>query len=463
MRSGSFTRREFLRLAGAGAGAAALGALLPEHGEAQAGAKPNIVLILADDLGYGSLGCYGFKDAATPNIDSIASDGVRCAAGYVTCPVCSPTRAGLMTGRYQQRFGHEDNPGPPPVAAANFGLPETEKTLGDYLKSAGYVTGCIGKWHLGHRAACHPMKRGFGEFFGFLTGAHSYVDTLAGTDNPLYRGTAELAKEEYLTDALAREAVSFIDRRKHGPFFLYLPFNAVHDPLQAPERYKDSFPRIAFPRRRSYAGMLRAMDDAVGKVLAKLRSEGLDEKTLVFFLGDNGGYRLPGESLNTPLRGFKGETFEGGVRVPFMARWKGKLPAGKVYGKPVLSLDVTATALAAAGADIAPSIEGVNILPHLSGQRDSAPRSDVYWRFVERSGARVGDWKLVNSGGGAPMLFNLAEDPAETNDLSKDRPEKLKELQEAYRHWDERNVAPRWLDWRRAKKPAAGAGDSAEK
>lgn len=442
-------RRDFLKLAGVGTAGAVLGGALPRGTVGQNTRKTNIVLILADDLGYGSVGCYGFRDAATPHIDSIASDGVRCTSAYVTCPICSPTRAGMITGRYQQRFGHEDNPGPPPVASANFGLPEGQKTLGDYLKAEGYATAVIGKWHLGHRDGCHPLRRGFDEFYGFLTGAHSYVETLAGTDNPLYRGTTELTREEYLTDALGREAVDFIGRNSDRPFFLYLPFNAVHAPLEAPERYRDSFDNLEFPKRRQFAGMLKAMDDAVGRVLAKLKAEGLDKNTLVFFLGDNGGFRLPGDSLNTPLRGFKGDIFEGGVRVPFMVRWDGVIPAGQTYDRTVLSLDIAATCMAAAGAKPASVMEGVDLTPHLAGRNNSSPHYSVFWRLVEKSGARVGDWKLVQNGDGVERLFNLAEDPAEENDLASARPDRLKEVREVYRRWDAGNTKPLWLDGRR--------------
>ena len=441
------SRREFLKLAGAGAAMALPGAELFAADEK----KPNVIVILSDDHGYGSIGCQGFKEVSTPNMDSIAKNGVRCTDGYVTCPVCSPTRAGLMTGRYQQRFGHEDNPGPPTVCAANFGLPESEKTMGDYMKAQGYVTGVIGKWHLGHRPECHPQKRGFDEFFGFLTGAHSYTKAGVGTLEPIYRGTKEVDEKEYLTDAFAREAVSFIECHKEKPFFLYIPFNAVHVPFEMPERYKDSYSEITFPNRRIYAGMLKALDDAVGRILAAVRNAGAEENTLIFFLGDNGGYRLGGESLNTPLNGFKGDTFEGGVRVPFMVQWKGKLPAGKVYDKPVVSLDILPTAVALAGGKVAANVEGVNLLPYLKGDESKSLHDRLFWRWCQKSGARVGDWKLVRNGDGTEKLFNLADDISEKNDLASTNPEKLKELQAAYQEWDSKNIPPKWIDGRKPK------------
>ena len=447
MSDNGLSRRQFLRLAGVGA---AMALPLPRLFAADE-RKPNVIVILSDDHGYGSIGCQGGKEIPTPNIDTIARNGIRCTNGYVSCPICSPTRAGLMTGRYQQRFGHEDNPGPPAVAAPNFGLPEGEKTMGDYMKAQGYVTGVIGKWHLGHRPECHPQKRGFDELFGFLTGAHSYTKSGIGTLEPILRGTEQVDEKEYLTDAFAREAVSFIDRHKEKPFFLYLAFNAVHHPLEVPARYKDSFTQFKIPQKQKYAGMLTAMDDAVGSVMSKVRDAGLENDTLIFFLGDNGGYRLPGLAPNVPLNGFKGDTYEGGIRVPFLVQWKGKLPAGKVYDKPVISLDILPTAVALAGGKVASNVEGVNLLPHLKGEKSKSPHDKLFWRLCEKSGARVGDWKLVRNGDGTEKLFNLADDIGEKNDLASVKPEKLKELQTAYEEWDSKNIPPKWLDGRKPK------------
>ncbi len=443
------TRRRFLKLAGMSAAAMAM----PGGGAPAAERrKPNIIVILSDDHGYGAVGCQGFKLVPTPSMDAIARNGIRFTNGYVSCPICSPTRAGLLTGRYQQRFGHEDNPGPIPIASPNFGLPLSEKTMADYLKAEGYVTGMIGKSHLGHRPEFHPLKRGFDEFFGFLHGAHSYVDPGLNTVDPILRGTEKVDEKEYLTDALAREAVSFIERHKEKPFFLYLPFNAVHDPLEAPERYKDSFPGVEGPRAKIWAGQLKALDDGVGRVLAKVREAGLESDTLIFFLGDNGGYPLGNIAPNAPLTGNKGDTYEGGIRVPFMVQWKGKLPAGKVYDKPVISLDILPTAVRVAGGKVAANIEGVNLMPFLTGRSKGAPHDRLFWRVCERSGARVGDWKLVRNGDGTEKLFNLAEGIAERRDLAASHPDKLKELQDAYKEWDSKNVPPKWLDARRKTK-----------
>jgi arylsulfatase A-like enzyme len=254
---------------------------LPVLAEAIAGRRlqGSWILIIADDLGCADLGAYGGKEIPTPNIDSLAAGGVRLTSGYVSCPVCSPTRAGLMTGRYPQRFGHEFNPGPANVAEDKFGLSLKEPTIAERLKPLGYATGMVGKWHLGYKAEHHPMKRGFDTYFGFLGGAHSYVNP-GGT---ILRGTEPVDEKEYLTDAFAREAAAWIDGAKDRPFFLYLAFNAVHGPMDASEKRLGKFASIADPKRRTYATMLSALDDGVGRVLEKLREHKLEERTLVFF------------------------------------------------------------------------------------------------------------------------------------------------------------------------------------
>ncbi len=444
------TRRDFLKAAGAVTAAT----MLPQALHAAEDRKPNVIVILSDDHGYAQIGLQGKPDAPTPNIDSIGKNGIRFTNGYVTCPVCSPTRAGLMTGRYQQRFGHEDNPGPPPVWAPGFGLPLSEKTIADYMKEQGYATGMVGKWHLGHKPEYHPQKRGFDEFFGFLTGAHSYIKSGIGTAEPILRGTKEVDEKEYLTDAFGREAVAFINRHKSEPFFLYLAFNAVHGPMQGPERYKKDYPQFPHVPRQNYAGMLKAMDDNVGKVLNAVRAAGLEKDTLIIFLSDNGGHRVGAMEPNMPFRGFKSDVYEGGVRVPFLMQWKGKLAEGKVYEKIVSSLDILPTAVTVAGGKPAPNIEGVNLLPYVTGKNTSSPHDRLFWRWIDRYGARVGDWKLVNNGDGKEKLYNLADDIGERKDLAAAKPDKLKELQAAYKEWDSRNVAPKWLDGRR---PEAGA------
>lgn len=415
--------------------------------------KPNIVILLADDMGYADLGFQGCKDIPTPHIDSLAKNGVRCTNGYVSGPYCSPTRAGLLTGRYQQRFGHEFNPG---GRAENFGLPLSETTIADRLRAAGYVTGLVGKWHLGDAAKFHPPKRGFVEYFGFLGGAHPYTP---GRGAPILRGEQEVGEKEYLTDAFGREAAAFIDRNKDKPFFLYLAFNAVHTPMQATDDRLKKFESIADKTRRTYAAMLSAMDDAVGKVLDRLRAAGVEDNTLIFFFSDNGGPTMPGTTINgsrnAPLRGSKRTTLEGGIRVPFVVQWKDKLPAGTVYDRPVIQLDVQPTALAAAGVGAKPEwkLDGVNLLPYLDGANKATPHETLYWRLGEQMAIRHGDWKLVRYDPAADgkkgaatsaKLYNLAQDIGESTDLAEKNPDKAAELKAVWDKWSTAMARPLW-------------------
>jgi arylsulfatase A-like enzyme len=423
--------------------------------------KPNILVIVGDDMGYGDVGVHGCRDIPTPSIDSIARNGVRAASGYVSGPYCSPTRAGLMTGRYQQRFGHEFNPGPAQTSDAKFGLSLDETTMAEHLRRAGYATGMVGKWHLGYTPQFHPMKRGFGEYFGFLGGAHSYIDARADRSNSILRGTEPVDEPEYLTDAFRREALQFIERHNKEPWFLYWTFNAVHMPLQAVQKYLDRFPGIADERRRTYAAMMVAMDDAIGAALDRLRKLGLEERTLIFFISDNGGPPVNASS-NGPLRGHKAQTWEGGIRVPFLVQWKDQIPAGKVYDAPVIQLDILPTALAAAGVAVRPEwkLDGVNLLPYLKGEKKGAPHEMLLWRFGQQMAIRMGDWKLVkapDTGPAAPLrrragattsgaqLFNLTRDIGETTNLAEKEPAIAGRLEAAWKKWNADLQEPRWL------------------
>jgi arylsulfatase A-like enzyme len=413
--------------------------------------KPNIVFIVGDDMGYADVGFHGCKDIPTPHLDALAKSGVRCTNGYVSGPYCSPTRAGLLTGRYQQRFGHEFNPG----AGADIGLPVKEATLADRLKAAGYATGLVGKWHLGSAAKFQPQQRGFQEFFGFLGGAHSYFFEMKGAG--ILRGNEPANEKEYLTDALGREAVAFIDKHQKEPFFLYLAFNAVHTPLHASDKYLQRFSKIEDKNRRIYAAMMSAMDDAIGTVTAKLRAAGLEDNTLICFISDNGGPTMMGTTINgsnnAPLRGSKRQTLEGGIRVPFLVSWKGKLPADKVYEQPVIQLDLHASALAAAGVAVSPEwkLDGVNLLPYLDGKNAQPPHAALYWRFGNMMAIRQGDWKLVQHDNTGRHLYHLAKDIGEKDDLLTKEPEKVKELEATWKKWDAELVKPLW-----------GAGSKAE-
>ena len=423
--------------------------------------KPNIVVILADDMGFADVGFQGCRDIPTPNLDKLAASGVRCTTGYVSGPYCSPTRAGLLTGRYQQRFGHEFNPAGEGRGDSKIGLPLSQMTIADRLRAGGYATGLVGKWHLGGAPEFRPPRRGFDEFFGFLGGAHGYF---LPEGAPIYRGTEEVAEREYLTDALAREAVAFVNRHKTEPFFLYLAFNAVHTPMHATDERLRRFASIADPRRRTYAAMLVAMDEAVGRVRDSLSAAELADDTLVFFLSDNGGPTMVGTtqngSINSPLRGSKRTTLEGGVHVPFVVSWPGHLPAGKVYDKPVIQLDVLPTALAAAGVTVAipaeQALDGVDLLPFLAGSNQAAPHDVLYWRMGEQMAVRRGDWKLVrydraadgaagrNPGVTDARLYNLAEDIGESHDLAAQKPDVASELQGLWQTWSSQLAEPLW-------------------
>lgn len=453
------TRREFLRtvsLSAASAGALLVRPNSTALGRTRRGKKrrPNIVVIISDDMGYRDLGCYGCKDIKTPGIDSIARNGIRLTNGYVSCPVCSPTRAGLATGRYQQRFGHEYNTGPPPGGLReNVGLPLSEMTIAEVLKSAGYVTGAVGKWHLGMAPRFHPFKRGYDEFFGFLHGGHSYVEPGLETFNPILRGTEPVDEKDYLTDAFTREAVAFIERHRSERFFLYLAYNAVHTPMQGPERHNDSFEYITSPKRRVYAGMLTAMDEGIGKVLAKLRELGLEKDTLLFFVNDNGGPTLANGSDNGPLRGTKGTMFEGGIRVPFVIQWPGRLEAGAVYEQPAIALDILPTAAAAAGAELPKDrqIDGVNLLPYLSGRKKTRPHDMLFWRSGQNHAMRKDDLKLVKMGS-ETALFDLASDIGESRDLSSERPDFLRGMKGEFEKWNSQMVEPVWTRQQRKRR-----------
>jgi arylsulfatase A-like enzyme len=429
-------------------------------GALAAARKPNLVLILADDMGYGDIGCYGSKDVPTPHLDALAQGGVRFTDGYVSCAVCSPSRAALLTGRYQQRFGHEFNSGPMErEAEVGFGLPVGEKILPDLLRSAGYRSIAIGKWHLGVRPGFHPLERGFDEFFGFLTGGNAFVTPrtagrrvvasdgdqgrLAERADPIRRGREPVAEDRYLTDAFADEAVRFIERNRARPFFVYLAPNAIHTPLHALEKYVDRVAGIADEKHRMLAAMTVALDDAVGLVAGKLRELGLERDTLFVFLSDNGCPVSTGAGTNAPLNGEKVTYFEGGIRVPWIMRWPGRIPAGKVYREPVVSRDLMPTFLAAAGVKTPAAVDGVDLLPFLRGGK-GRPHEALFWRAGKARAVRKGKWKLVEFGEEFTGLYDLSLDVGETRDLSGERPEVLRELREAWAGWSRQMSPPAW-------------------
>ncbi len=433
-----------------------LGATMPNSGAAES--RPNILVIVADDLGYADVGFQGSKDIPTPNLDQLAARSLRCTNGYVTHPFCSPTRAGLLTGRYQQRFGHENNPAWLP-ASTSAGLPLTQTTLPQVLKTVGYKTGAVGKWHLGAHPQFHPNRRGFDDYFGMLGGGHIYLPGAKGGEEyniPMDRNGQSEPLTGYLTDKLGEEGGAFIQRHKGEPWFLYLAFNAPHTPLQTKPEYLERVKAITDETRRNYAALVVGLDDAVGATLKTLRESGQEDNTLVWFFSDNGGPVSVTHSDNAPLRGQKGQVFEGGTRVPFLVSWPARLPKGRDYSEPVSSLDVFATAVALTGAKVPAEhhLEGVNIFPWLTGEKSGAPRERLFWRTGGgvSYAVREGSWKLVREAGGAKQLFNLADDIGEKTDLAAREAATVTRLQAAYETWNKDNIAP-IFESPRANKP----------
>lgn len=403
--------------------------------------KPNVLILYLDDMGWAQPGCYGGKLAPTPNMDSIARNGVRFTDGYVAACICSPSRVGLLTGRYQARTGHDanSNEGKNPETK-NLLLSET--TIAQRLKPLGYATGIFGKWHVGATSAEFlPANRGFDESFG-TTGN-------LGDKMGFYKGKEFIpdpAGAPVTSPIYAREANAFMERHRAEPWFLYVPFNAVHSPVVSSPEIKARFAQLP-KREQEYAALISEADDAVGAILAKLRELKLEENTLVFLVSDNGG-ASPLAEMNG-LRGRKWLLWEGGIRVTWLAQWKGRIPAGRVLDTPVIQLDILPTALAAADGTPQPEwkLDGTNLLPLLEGKSDKLDRDALYWRFGVQYAVRQGDWKLVKAGLSQPVqLFNLKEDRNEKNDLAAAQPEKAKSLQALWDAWNAHNLPPRWED-----------------
>jgi arylsulfatase A-like enzyme len=446
--------------------------------------RPNIVLILADDLGIGDVSAYNRDHIPTPNIDRLGVSGIRFADAHVSAAVCMPSRAGLITGRQGTRHGSEFNAGP--------GLDPKERTIADFLKAAGYRTGVIGKWHLGSSPDRLPQRRGFDEFYGLLGGASSFIDptlpeAVNGYNSPvpnsnpqrtervLYRGNGIVEETGYLTDALTRESLDFIERNKKSPFFLYVSYNAPHTPHQTTRKYYDRFPSIKDHDSRVYAAMVAAVDDGVGAIIEKLRADGLYENTLLVFLSDNGGpdYFQGGPS-NASFSGWKRYHLEGGHRVPFFISWPIKIPGGKVESALVSSLDLLPTFAAAAGVQVSfdKPIDGVNLLPYLSGKVADQPHQNLFWRAGANFAVRDGKWKLIvlnktvandfvninkNDSAGLlrngpfegispygqhTLLYNLTDDPSEKTNIAIEHPDVVESLTKKFELWNKDNVQP---------------------
>ena len=413
--------------------------VLPPAAPAADAARPNILIFYVDDMGWAQPGCYGGKMAPTPNIDALAAGGMRFTNGYSSGCVCSPGRVGLMTGRYQARTGHDANPTKPGRE-----LLLSETTLAQHLKAAGYTTGIVGKWHLGDTSPeFMPAARGF----DFAMGT---VGNLGEGKGPaFYRGNEllkELAGAPVTSPVYARESVNFMETNQAKPWLLMLSFNAVHTPHVASEKWLEKFKHL--PKHdAAYAALAAEADEALGTVMTKLREMQQEENTLIFLISDNGGAYQNAEMGG--LRGHKWFVWEGGIRVSWMAAWKGHIPAGRVSDEPVIQLDVLPTALAAAGATTSIPLDGVNLLPLLEGKTDKLAPRELYFRFGVQHAVRQGDWKLVKASKDMqPMLVNLAADPGEKTDLTAKEPEKAQALQKLFDQWNATMQPPRWEDLR---------------
>ena len=422
---------------------------------------PNILVILADDMGYGDTGFMGSQSLETPNLDSLARSGVYCSQAYVTSPVCSPSRAGLMTGRDPRRFGYEENLN---QSSPNYdtrpellGLAPGEHTLGDHLGHAGFATALIGKWHLGLGQGFHPNRRGFDYFCGMLTGSHSYFPE-AGKHRLERNGKSlETFSSPYLTDFFTDEGMNWLEGQqgKEQPWFLFMSYNAPHGPMQATEADLARFSSIQDKKRRTYAAMMYALDRGVGRLMAWLREQGLVEETLVVFFSDNGG-AASNASWNGPLSGAKGTLREGGIRVPMFVSWPGSIPSGQEYKPIVSSLDLLPTFLAAAGAEALPlrkplshehrgnfnggvkrygAYDGINLLPSLSGQATLSDRT-LFWRLQGQTAVRTGRDKLIRLSHRPAQWFQPGQDVGERRDLVGSSPERLAELFQMLGQWE---------------------------
>jgi len=444
--------------------------------EEPAAKPPNIIVFIADDLGYGDTGVYGSKFIKTPHIDQLAADGVRLTDAYVAAAVCSPSRAGLYTGRSQPRFGYDYNPTGDDTV---LGLPTDERTLGNLMNDAGYATGLVGKWHLGKSEQHHPMSRGFDEYYGILSGGSTYIDsTLDGVqswpnpDSPTQRpdasavfdGRQQIEVEEYLTDVFAEEAVDYIARHKDEPFFLMLTPNAPHTPLQSTDEYYDRYPDIKEEGKRIFAAMVSSVDDYVGDVVAELKKHNIEDNTLMVFFSDNGCIAYMSEPIctNEPLSGSKRYHLEGGVRVPFIYKWPARLPKGQVYSQPVTSLDLYSTMAAAAGVDERTQ-DSVDLTPYLAGDNTEVPHEFLFWRAKPNMSVRWGKWKMwkVNKSdqplsamtlsglrlpeiefpqdspnGQLTVLYDLSADIGEQTNVADQHPDVVERLETELANWD---------------------------
>lgn len=426
-------------------GSLALGLLGYRYLEEEAPARPNIIVLLVDDAGYADFGFMGCQDLKTPNLDKLAKQGMIFTDAHVSASVCGPSRAGLMTGQYQQRFGFECNP------PAHFaGLDTRIPTLASVLQSVGYQTGGFGKWHLGDVPEARPLERGFDYFYGFLAGGRHYFpnpkDDRPGDLHSIQENGAFTTFEGYLTEVLADKAVDFIGRHQAEPFFMYWAPNAVHTPMEATE---EDLARFKEHPRQYLAAMTWALDRAVGKIVTKLEEEDLLDETLIFFLSDNGGAHN-NLSSNLPLKGFKGNKYEGGHRVAFVAHWPQHIKGGRGYDGLTSSLDIFATAVEVAGVTLPENhtLDGISLFTHFQGNSLAQPHERLFWRKEGMAAMREGNWKYIRVDSLGHRLYLLDRDLGETEDLISARPEATSQLKSALETWEKKMESPRWTESR---------------
>ena len=424
--------------------------------------KPNIILIIADDAGYADFGYQGCKKFKTPNIDALAKNGIRFTTAFVTGAVCSPSRAGLITGRYPQRFGHECNL--PGVLQKDYtenqrGMDIREFTIADLLKKEGYITKAIGKWHLGFLRQFRPCNRGFDEFYGFLGGSRTYFpkndyDSIKHIMN----GWEFTAEHGYTTTNFGQSACEFIKRNKDRPFFIDLAFNAVHTPMDALPKQEKLFKKIKDQTRRKLAAMTLEMDNQVGNIVRTLRELKLEDNTLIFFINDNGGPTPYNGSINAPLSGTKGTFLDGGIRVPFLMQWPARLPKNRKFSGMVSSLDILPTLISAAGGKLPDDrkYDGVNLLPYILNNNKKSPHDILFWRRENFAAVRTLTWKLIRFPDTSYVLYNLINDPTESHNIVDNFPQKKEELINELKNWEKEMHDPIWIngpfwqkhDWR---------------
>jgi arylsulfatase A-like enzyme len=406
--------------------------------------QPNVIVILVDDAGYVDFGFMGSDDLETPHIDSLAKEGVVFTDAHVSATVCAPSRAGLITGKYQQRFGFEAN-GTGYGNSGDIGLSDDVVTMADVFKKNNYKTIALGKWHLGSDISDHPNQRGFDEFYGFLAGSRSYFPMKNPSKNHmLQQNGKQVVFDGYLTNVLGDQSVRFVEENKNQPFFMYLAYNAVHTPMEA--KQEDLLKYKNHPRQK-LAAMTWSLDENVGKLRKKLKELGLLENTLIFFLSDNGGAHNNSSKMGL-LKGWKGNKFEGGHRIPFIVSWPKKITDYKNFNGLTSSLDIFSTSLAAAGIEKDKDLilDGVDLLPYLSGDKKGNPHDKLFWRKLDESGARNGEYKLIRLKNYGSVLYNLTNDLGETNNLISKESSTANKMLESLSDWDSKLITPLWRE-----------------